>query len=841
MLVDSGSTHNFLDCNVAKSLKLPYQKGFKKKVIIANGEAVCTAGYCKSVEWEVQGVKFCTNFFILPLHGCDAVLGVQWLVTLGPILWDFSLLTMQFELDGVWRKIQGIQQGHIELENEKRALKSLYSICAKKGPQPSALMIAASPVAELKGAEEMQPQIQAILVEFEELFGVPQGLPPKRLQDHRIPLTDESKAIKVRPYRYPSIQKDELERMIKEMLAAGIIRNNSSSFASPVVMVKKKDGSWRLCVDYRQLNDITIKDKFPIPLVEELLDELVAARWFSKLDWRSGYHQIRMDECDVHKTAFRTHEGHYEFLVMPFGLTNAPATFQSLMNSIFKPYLRKFVLVFFDDILVYSATFEEHVNHLKTVFEILQSNQLFVKKSKCDFAAKEVEYLGQVISNGEVYMDKKKVESILDWPRPKSIRELRGFLGLSGYYRRFIKSYGVLARPLTNLLKKDAFKWGEEADEAFKQLKEGIPIAYFSKGLSPKHQSMSVYDKEMLAVLFAVKKWNSYLLGRHFVIKTDHQSLRFLSSQQATTPAQQKWIAKMMGYSYDVIYRIGATNTVADVLSRKPTDGEGKLVVGNQAELRKELLGYLHNSVVGCHSGINATTSRITSVLYWKGLRKDVKEDISMDFIEGLPKYFGKDTILVVVDRLSKSAHFLALSHPFSAISIAQIFMENVYKLHGMPQSIVSDRDKIFVSKFWQELFKQLGSSLKLSTAYHPQTDGQTEVVNRCLESYLRCMCHESPKEWSKWLHLAEWWYNTTFHSSIQTTPYEAMYGQSPPLHQPYLAGESNVEVLDRSLKARENAIRMLKFYLEMAQNRMKSLADKSRIGKEFDVEIEFL
>lgn len=326
----------------------------------------------------------------------------------------------------------------------------------------------------------------------------------------------------MRPYHYAHTQKDELERQCADMLRQGIIRLSQSVFSSPALLVHKPDGSWWLCIDYRALNSKTIKDKFPIPVVEELLDELRGARFFTKLDLRSGYHQVRMFEDDVHKTAFRTHQGLFEFLVMTFGLTNAPATFQALMNDVLQPFLRKFVLVLFDDILIYSSSAAEHLRHVRLVLDTLRQHQLFLKRNKCSFGQPSVAYLGHVITEEGVAMDKAKVDAVLAWPQPRSVLVVRGFLGLTGYYRQFIKNYGTIAAPLTKLLRKDAFFWTDDASAAFQafqcaltttpvlQLSDfaqafvvkcdasghgfgavlhqgGGPIAFFSRQIAPRH------------------------------------------------------------------------------------------------------------------------------------------------------------------------------------------------------------------------------------------------------------------------------------------------------------------------------------------------------------------
>jgi len=331
--------------------------------------------------------------------------------------------------------------------------------------------------------------------------------------------------------------------------------------------VKKPDGALMFCVDYRALNDITIKDKYPISVINELLDELYGSKLYSKLDLCSAYHHIRVREEDVPKTAFRTHEGHYEFVVMPFGLTNAPATFQSIMNELFRPHLRKFILVFFDDILVYSKSWEDHLIYLQTVLNILSTNSLFAKEEKCCFRVLQVHYLGHQISAQGVSIDPNKIQAVvLDWPKPTTVKGMRGFLRLARYYHKFIRHFGGISAPLTQLLHKDGFHWTTVAEQAFKQLKEALtttpilrlpdftqkfvmecdasgiglgailtqnnqPVVYFSEALKGSALALSTYEKEMLAIVKVVQKWRPYLLGKMFTIRTNQKSLKYLLEQ----------------------------------------------------------------------------------------------------------------------------------------------------------------------------------------------------------------------------------------------------------------------------------------------------------------------
>ena len=337
------------------------------------------------------------------------------------------------------------------------------------------------------------------------------------------------------------------------------------------------------------------------------MDELYGARFFTKLDLRSGYHQVRMFTGEIDKTAFRTHHGHYELLVMPFGLSNAPATFQALMNDVLRPYLRRFVLVFFDDILIYRASWAEHLQHVSIVLNELRVHQLHLKRSKCSFGAPSVAYLGHIISAAGVAMDADKVAAVSAWPQPRSARGLRGFLGLAGYYRKFIRDFGLIAAPLTRLLRRDSFAWDKEAEDAFQALKRALttgpilqmpdfdklfiidcdtsgvgfgvvlhqgtgPVAFFSHPFAARHIKLAVYERELIGLVQAVRHWRPYLWGRQFLVRTDHYSLKYLLEQRLSTVPQHQWISKLFGFDFTVEYRPGRLNTVADALSRRDAE-----------------------------------------------------------------------------------------------------------------------------------------------------------------------------------------------------------------------------------------------------------------------------
>jgi len=472
-LIDSGSTDTFIDSVFASKCNYPTTSTPVKKVQVAGGGFLETGAFLKNCKYSIHGEKFQNNFQLLPLKGYDVILGCDWILSHSPLNLDLQKRQVSINKDNKYTVT--FPDNHIP------SLHSLFSL--EKSQQVHTHGILADVLAIRYMSEHSSQNSQStsvvanILQQYSNIFKEPDYLPPSRPCDHSIPLQPGSNPPNVRPYRVPHKHKEHVDNLIQEMLKAKFIRLSSSPYSSPAILVRKKDGSYRLCIDYKLLNGQTIKNKYPIPVIEDLLDQLFGAKIFSKLDLRSGYYQVRMVEQDIHKTAFRTYCGHYEIVVMPFGLTNAPATFQSMMNTIFAPYIGKFVLVFFDDILRFSKSVEEHEKHLQLVLQLLRDNKLSTKRSKCTFGVPEIEYLGHVINEQGVETDPSKIQAMADWHIPNNISQLRSFLGLAGYYRRFIQNYGTICRPLHDLLKKDSFTWTDVHTKSFHQLKQCLITA----------------------------------------------------------------------------------------------------------------------------------------------------------------------------------------------------------------------------------------------------------------------------------------------------------------------------------------------------------------------------
>ncbi|KAH9674643.1 Endonuclease [Citrus sinensis] len=510
---------------------------------------------------------------------------------------------------------------------------------------------------------------------------------------------------------------DEYKDVMPPELPKKLPPRREAPFCAPVLFQKKKDGSLRMCIDYRALNKITIKNKYPIPLIVDLFDQLGKARYFTKLDLPSGYYQVRIAKGDEPKTSCTTRYGSFEFLVMPFGLTNTPATFCTLMNKVLQPFLDRFVVVYLDDIVVYSTTLEDHAQHLRQVLQVLRDNRFFLKLEKCSFAQQEVEFLGHKIAGGKLMMENAKVKVILEWEPPLKVPELRSFLGLVNYYRRFIKGYSAKAAPLTDMLKKNrTWHWSEECQRAFEELKKAIseePILDLPNHTKPFEVQTDASDFAIGGVLMCSRE----------------RQCAFDKRKASSSPRE-------IGCSCQ------SGETCGRKLSRSATTPSGLVTQESSApphlSMRDNIEAYVRTCLV-CQQD-NVDHQLPTGLLKPLPLATRPWESVSMDFITSLPKSEGCGSIM----------------------------------------SIVSDRDPRFTGRFWTELFKMLGTDLKFSTSFHPQTDGQTELINSLLEMYLRHYVSAHQRDWAKLLHIAQFSYNLQGSEATSKSPFEIIMGFQP-------------------------------------------------------------
>jgi hypothetical protein len=574
-LFDSGASHTFINRTFVVKHGIAIGETKEPYHIQSPRGQIYTREVVQHVPIDLGGYEFPTNMLILKDQDIDVILGMNWLTQHGAII------------DVLHRTIR------VNVPNSKTQL-----LIQLPFPKSTVETVCATSV---EGVEKI-----SVVCEFMDVFpdDLP-GLPPDRDVEFRIDLKPGTAPVSRRAYRMPPKELAELKMQLQELLDKGFIQPSSSPWGCPAIFVKKKDQTLRLCVDYRPLNEVTIKNKYPLPRIDLLFDQLAGAKVFSKIDLRSGYHQIKIRHEDVSKTTFTTRYGFYEYLVMSFGLTNASAHFMYLMNLVFMPELDKFVVVFIDDILIYSKSKEEHAEHLRIVLQRLRDHQLYAKFSKCAFWLEEVQFLGHVLSAEGIAVDPSKVEEVLNWKAPTTIHQVCSFLRLAGYYRWFIPDFSRIAKPITGLLKNQTkFLWSTECEEAFQTLKkllttapvlaqpdierpfdiycdasrigigcvlmqEGRVIAYASRQLKKHEEHYPTHDLQLAAVVHSLKIWRHYLLGNICHIYTDHKSLKYIFTQSELNMRQRRWLELIKDYDLEVHHHPGKANVVTDALSRK--------------------------------------------------------------------------------------------------------------------------------------------------------------------------------------------------------------------------------------------------------------------------------
>jgi RNase H-like domain found in reverse transcriptase/Reverse transcriptase (RNA-dependent DNA polymerase)/Integrase zinc binding domain/Integrase core domain/Retroviral aspartyl protease len=788
--------------------------------------------------------------------------------------------------------------------------------------------------------EEVRKKLPKEYLPFSDVFSqaASDKLPPSRSYDHRIHLESDHTLGYSPLWSQTTEELKATKQYLLDNLDKGFIAPSQAPFSSPILFVKKANGSLRFCIDFRKLNALTKKDRYPLPLIDETLARLNRAKVFTKLDIRQAFHRIRMDPDSEELTTFRTRYGSYKCQVLPFGLTNGPATYQRYMNDVLFEYLDVFCTAYLDDILIYSENELEHQSHVEKVLTRLRAAGLQADIKKCEFSVTKTKYLGFIVSTDGIEVDPEKVEAVINWQPPQTVKGVQSFLGFCNFYRRFIRDYGKTAAPLTRLTRKEVpFVFGPDCTTAFEELKhrlvsapilahynpdketmletdasDGVvagvlsqqqsdgeyhPVAYLSKTMAPAELNYPIYDKEMLAIIRSLSHWRAELQGSDSQVKilTDHKALEYFMTSKQLTSRQARWAEILSQFFFTIAYRPGRKNELADALSRKEADVEsqdkvksqirnqallkpeqldpqirkhlqdfpspageinnfmesiplinaildknktaevlaplraaasdghpdlvledglllfkGKLMVPDVDDLRTHLVREAHCQVSTAHPGKNKTVTLISDRYFWKGLRAFVDQfiqnchtcrrahvprdrqpgflhplpipdrpwqHIAMDFKSAPKDKQGYDNILVVICRLTKKPVSIPCLKTATAKDIAQLYITNIYRHHGVPDSIVSDRGPQFISDFWKAFTSILGIQLKLSTAFHPETDGQTEIMNQYMDQRLRPFVSYYQDNWSELLPIMDYAQLTLPHDSIGMSPFELLYG----------------------------------------------------------------
>ena len=1010
VLMDTGANRCFMSHAFVQEHNFAVNKGAAVNVELADGKAVTAMGSCR-FKMKLGGMTSWVTALVLPevLPDVNMILGMDWLSRHRARLHCDSADVQLYDGD-CWRTLHGVgvaeqvvrhvvgamrsfmpDEPVVSVRSVKRSMRrgeQVYLMVVKEQSEtdPDALMATTDTVAATADPQVIadlvpQPVMDELLSEYRaDVFPdeIPGGVHLQMEIPEVIPLQPGAQPYYRKSYRLSPAEVQASEAQIKDLLAKGWIEPSASPWGAPILFVPKKDGKLRMCVDFTGLNARTVRDRFPLPRIEDLLDRLNGSKVLTSLDLFSGYHQISLPVSDRHKASFTCPQGQFSYTVLPFGLTNAVSCFQRVLTRVMQPYIGKFVEVFLDDILIHSKSPEEHAEHLRLVFEVLRKHKLCCNKDKCKFNQHELPYLGMIVGRDGIRVDPRKVAVLQSWPVCKNSQEVRKFLGLANYFRRHIRAFSSIAAPLTVLTTHDAaWRWGEVEQNAFETLQyalthapvlaypdlsksfqvvadasllgtgavlmqEGKPVAYHSHKFSAAERNYTTGDQELLAVVLALREWRCYLEGAPIVeLVSDHHPLVYLSNIPVLSRRQARWLEYIVSRFVFEWRHIPGRMNVADPISRTvpvdlskgvtlPTDqlpvvlslradvdgmhgvlrliaehsavlhsegGEGlresvrgslhfvpdigvyvndsgKVFVPAIPGLRMEVIKLLHNTPSAGHGGRDKTSELVSRYCFWPGMYHDIEayvrschlcqtmkpvtqkqaglmvplqipsrpwSSVSTDLITGLPKTKSNyNAIAVFVCRLTKMVHFVPTRSNVDAVGYSKIFLNNVFKLHGMPTEIVSDRDPRFTSLWWTEFCKSVGIKRSMSTAYKPSSDGMTERVNRILEEYLRSFVQPNQRNWDTLLACAEFAVNNSYQASVQNTPFYLNYGRHP--WSPETVGlgfkAPSVQVWSTELQA---AVRRAKECFAKAQDNMKALQDGRRREVHYSVDQQVL
>ena len=1027
-LIDSGASISCIDWGFVRKHKLPTQR-LKTSIQARNADnSINSKGviqFSTTLFLDVGGIARRITFHILSLGNENVILGLPWLKEVNPTInWvertlsikesldqsqelfcSFSVDTKQHESCFIrpsvkpphHTNVNAIVDQHLfaynnwETENEyivcarqNRAIHRIIRCGSRFIPAGSPIIAKLTTATELTAPAEQskpKPMLPSEYSSFASVFSkeATDHVPPFRAYDHKINL-DEAFTPKIgKVYPLSPDERKATEDFLDENLAFGKICPSNSPQASPFFFVKKKDGGLRPCQDYRYVNEHTIRDAYPLPLISDLVNKLRDAKVFTKFDVRWGYNNVRIKDGHQWKVAFVTHKGLFEPTVMFFGLTNSPATFERFMNNSFRDMIAEgWLVIYMDDLLIYSPDTTLHEERTKRVLQCMTKLDLHLKLEKCKFATDEVEYLRMIVKPGQLAMDPVKLNGIASWPTPTKVKDVRSFLGFANFYCRFIPDYSNVACPLIDLTKKNlTWNWSPSCQSAFEALKhlflskpvlhlpdlttpfavatdtskyasgaillqtdsngDWHPCSYLSQSFSPAERNYDIYDRELLAVIRALKSWRHYLHGSPFPVQvfTDHKNLTYFRQPQALNRRQAWWLIDLADFNLKMIHVPGKLLAGPDALSCRPDllpannddntgvtllppflfmnlinttlsqriesasagnplvlqalqsmhadiplpfrsrladwqveagilTYKGHVYVPADDSLRHTILEWCHDHESAGHPGFLKTCQLVAAEFWWPGLASFVCryvkgcatcqqnktnthptvpplspikssasrpfQQISCDLITDLPVSVGFDSLLVMVDHgLTKGVILCPTKKTITAKGITSLFFHKVFLRFGLYDKVISDCGPQFASSFAQELGKLLKYDLSLSTAYHPQSDGETERVNQEVKTYLRIFCRSNPGSWAENISHAEFTHNHRPHSVTNQSPFYLMMGYEP--HTlPSVISDTAIPAIETRLKTLSAARNEALAAHELAQQVMAARSHRSFI-----------